>query len=276
MSAWDERTPGKTSLQEERCGPMKRLRIIGLSLVAAVALSAIAAGSAAAEAPEYGTCVAKAGGKFADRGCTKEIAGKTKFEWVPGVGAKTKFTSKSKEASVVTLETVTKKAVICKGQTGTGEYTGPKTVGGVVETLTGCELAAAKCTTAGQAEGTVKTVPLSGVLGITKKGLSPNRNDVGNALSPTTGETVAEFSCATTPVVVKGKVIGQISGKNKSLPTLGIKFVQAKGKQKPERFEGGEKLTLTASLEAGPFVQSGLHLETLQTSEEPIEANTVV
>jgi hypothetical protein len=255
---------------------MKRLRIIGLSLVAAFALSAIAAGVASAEAPEYGTCVAKAGGKYADRGCTKEIAGKTKFEWVPGVGAKAKFTTKSKELTTVTLETVTKKAVICKGQTGTGEYTGPKTVGGVVETLTGCELGTSKCTTTGQAEGTVVSDPLSGVLGVNKKGLTPNRNAIGNALSPTTGETVAEFKCGTAAVVVKGKVIGQIADKNKSLPTLSIKFIQAKGKQKPERFEGGEKLVLTSSFEAGPFVQSGLKLETLQTSEEPIEANTVV
>jgi len=255
---------------------MKRLRIIGLSLVAVVALSAIAAGSAAAEAPEYGICVAKAGGKFADKGCTKEIAGKTKFEWVPGVGAKKLFTSKSKEASVVTLETVTKKAVICKGQTGTGEYTGPKTVGAVVETLTGCELAAAKCTTAGQAEGTVKTVPLSGVLGISKKGTSPNKNEVGNALSPTTGETVAEFSCGATSVAVKGHAIGAIATKNRTELVNSFKFQQVKGKQKPERFEGGEKLLLSSSFAKEAFVQTGLKLESLTTSEEPIEVNTVV
>jgi hypothetical protein len=255
---------------------MKRLRIIGLSLVAAFALSAIAAGVASAEAPEYGICVAKAGGKFADVGCTKEIAGKTKFEWVAGVGANNKFTSKNKEATVVTLETVTKKTVICKGQTGTGEYTGLKTVGAVVETFTGCESGTSKCTTTGQAEGTVKTVALSGVLGISRKGLTPNKNEVGNALSPTTGETVAEFTCGTAAVVVKGHVIGAITTKNRTELTNTFKFQQAKGKQKPERFEGGEKLILTTSFEAGPFVQSGLKLESLQTSEEPIEVNTVL
>ena len=72
---------------------MKRIKIMGLCLVAVFAVSVMASASASAEAPEFGRCLAKAGGKFSDAGCTKGVVSKGKFEWTSGV-EKNKFTSK--------------------------------------------------------------------------------------------------------------------------------------------------------------------------------------
>ena len=77
---------------------MKRIRIIGLALVAVFAMTAIAAASASAEPQgEFGRCIATKGGKFLDSGCKKAATpGKEKFEWNPGV-VNSNFTSKLKE-----------------------------------------------------------------------------------------------------------------------------------------------------------------------------------
>jgi len=106
---------------------MKRMSIIGLSLLALVAFSAVMASSASAG--EIVTCVKKAGGKYSDKACSK-LAGTTKEEkYEVGSAVGTKITSKGKEAK---LETVEGK-VICKKNTDAGEITGPKTD---IETVT--------------------------------------------------------------------------------------------------------------------------------------------
>ena len=72
---------------------MKRMRIMGLCLVAVFALGAFAASSAFA-LPEFGRCVPKAGtGKYSDANCTVKAAkGKGVTEFVKTIEKK-KFTS---------------------------------------------------------------------------------------------------------------------------------------------------------------------------------------
>lgn len=73
---------------------MKRLTVIGASLVAALLISAVAAASASAAPPEYGRCVevGKGHGTYKDSGCTKVgPARSAKYAWTPGPGAKPGF-----------------------------------------------------------------------------------------------------------------------------------------------------------------------------------------
>ncbi len=128
--------------------------------------------------PEYGRCVKvpseKVGtktvyhGGFTATTCLVKSGAHTgQYEWEPGV-LKARFATKIKAPTKVTLQTVTGSKVTCTGQTSTGEYTSLKTVGGVILTLTGCELASpkAKCASTGSAPGEVVTTQLEGVLGV--------------------------------------------------------------------------------------------------------------
>ena len=67
---------------------MRHVRMLGLCLVAVLALGAYAVSSASA-LPEWGKCEAKAGGKFSDANCTaKAKKGAGSFEWKKGATLK--------------------------------------------------------------------------------------------------------------------------------------------------------------------------------------------
>jgi hypothetical protein len=227
--------------------------------------------------PEVGRCLKLAKGvrgAYASASCTSPAtAEKFGFEWASGPGSKPKFTTKFKELTTITLETVKKTIVTCKSETGTGEFTGPKTVGGVVLTLTGCESLSSKCTTAGAlTEGEVVTSTLEGVLGWESKPLK----HVATALFPV-GHTgpVVEFTCGTVPVKVVGSVlVKDVAGKMTSSEIL--KYTQKGGKQKPERFEGGPLEVLEAKFGEAAIEQIGLNLTITQTNGEPLEINWFV
>ena len=206
-----------------------------------------------ANAPEFGRCVKvpseKVGtktvyhGGFTGSTCLVESAThKGQYEWEAGV-LKAHFTTKLKELTKVILETVTGSKVTCTGETSAGEYTGLKTVGGVVLTLTGCELPSskAKCASAGGAPGEIVTEQLEGVLGIDTLGETAAKNKIGLDLFPV-GKTgpLMEFSCASTTVSVQGSVIVPVTA-NKMLLTETVKASAGKGEQKPEAFVGGSK-----------------------------------
>jgi hypothetical protein len=234
-----------------------------------------------AEPPEYGRCVKLAKGvkgKYATATCTSPAtAEKFAFEWEPGPGPKAKFTTSIKALTLATLETVTKTLVVCTGQTSTGEYTGRKTVGNVVITFSGCEMGGVKCTGAGAEEGEVVTNTLQGVLGIEKTSTEgPVKDKIAQDLFPVGEEgPLMEFSCGPTPVSVIGSVLNPVKS-NKMLATATVKYAATAGKQKPEKFEELPRDVLETSIGEAAFVQSGLKLTTIQTSEEKIEINSVV
>jgi hypothetical protein len=244
--------------------------------LSAFAVCAIGAGVASAAPPEYGRCVAvaKGTGKFSSATCTAEKAGGS-FEWLPGPGPKNKFTSKMKEGTLATLETVKKEKVVCKTETSIAEFTGTKTIGGVVATFTGCEALKLKCNTVGAPEGTIITVPLEGILGIEKKGETKIKDKVANELTPEPANGIfAEFNCGGFAVIVRGHVLSPVPT-NKMLLVTTVKFAASKGKQKPEKFEGGPPAILESSFSGGAFEQSGQTLTTIETGEEKLEVNTV-
>jgi hypothetical protein len=232
---------------------------------------------ATANPPEYGRCLKLAKGvkgKYATSACTSAAtAEKFGYEWASGPGPKPKFTAKMKELAPLTLETVHKAKVTCKGETATGEYTGPKTVGGVVLTFTGCELSPNKCTTAGAAaEGELVTSTLEGMLGWESKALKHPANElfpVGHS------GAFLEFTCGGVLIQVRGSVLAK-TGAGKMAAAETVKYAATAGKQKPERFEGGVAEVLESSFAEAPFVQTGLNLTMIKTSEEPIEINWFV
>ncbi|HWX96175.1 MAG TPA: fibronectin type III domain-containing protein [Solirubrobacteraceae bacterium] len=227
--------------------------------------------------PEVGRCIKLAKGvkgAYATASCTSPAtAEKFGFEWAPGPGSKPKFTTKFKELTTITFETIKKTLVTCHGESGKGEFTGPKSVGGVVITLTGCESQATKCTTTGAAtEGEVSTTTLEGVLGWESKPLKHVATDlfpVGH-----TG-TFAEFTCGTTAVQVVGSVLVKDTTGKMVISEI-LKFTQKAGKEKPERFEGGPLQVLEAKFGEGAVEQTGLNLTVTQTDEELLEINWFV
>jgi hypothetical protein len=217
-------------------------------------------------------------GQYSTAACTVAATSlKFGFEWEAGPGPKAKFTTKIKEATLATFETVKKALVVCKGETSTGEYTGLKTVGNVVFTFTGCEMGGVKCASAGAAEGEVLTNALEGALGIEKASTEgPVKNKIAMDLFPVGGTgPLTEFSCGATTVAIRGSVISPVLA-NKMNLTATVKYAAVSGKQKPEKFEGLPKDVLETSFGEAAFEQSALKLVTVQTNEEKIEINSVV
>jgi hypothetical protein len=252
---------------------MKRIRIIALCLVAAFALSAIAAaGASAEEAPEIGRCkkvTVKKSGKYSSATCTALKAG-GEYEWTGGA-AKAGFTG---HGLTSTLETVGKAKVVCEEANSTGEYTGVKTVG-KVNVIFGKKCTAEKtfeCEN-GHGAGILQPVPLSGELHWENKALKHIALD----LVPEGGGLFIEFTCGPLTIKVRGSVLVNIkAGKMETKPVQ--KFSGLKGKQKPEFYEEANGTKVKDILESEnsvgkKFEQAGQTVTNTQTNEEALEAN---
>jgi|SRR5271154_257902 len=181
---------------------MKHLRLIGVALVAVLAMSAVVVASASAAEPEFGRCKKEAG-KFKDAKCDEETG--TEFNWVPlKAGEKVKYDSSS---GAGTLETHNLEKITCTSDTNEGELTGPKS-GTVVVTFLGCESSGFKCKSSGQAAGTIVTNTLETELGY----INAAKHEVGLSLKPK-GELFVEFECVGGIIKVKtrGSVIGRMT-----------------------------------------------------------------
>jgi len=260
---------------------MKRIRITGLCLISAFAISAVAVASASATAPEIGRCkksTPKAGG-YATATCTttdKEDNDGT-YEWLPGTG-KGKFTS---TGGVGVLTAVGGSEVECKTESSAGEYKpggNNKEEAGVVVAFTGCTAAGLSCTSKGAKSGELITNELEGLVGWENKALKKTDLELSPAKSVTSGFFI-EFECVGLLVKVKGHVLVPI--KNDAMKETEIlKFVAKKGKQKPEKWEeSSEKAILEASFsnfKGGAFEQAGQNIASTVKGEEKLELNAVV
>jgi hypothetical protein len=262
-------------------------RIAGLMLVVAWCVAVGPTADASASAPEFGRCLKQSTKSLSnydsakcvktageDVGTEAEKLSKGNYQWFPGV-LKTKFTASVKEGTIATLETVAGTKIICKGGAGGGEYTGLKSVGGIVLRFTGCETAGGQCNSAGELSGKVTTNELSGVLGIWQTGTTKTKDKPGIVFKPTTGETLVEFSCAGLSVKVRGGVILPVPGNAMKLSGT-VKLAQAKGKQKPDKFVEGSTEILETSFLGGPYEPSGLAIALIQANEEKVEVSTVL
>ena len=135
----------------------------------------------------------------------------------------------------------------------------------------------ASCQSPEAADGEVVTSTLDGELGIiTNSAEGPASNKVGTDLKPASGEVVAAFACAGTPVSISGSVIGQLPRNSMKL-TSALKFVaSSKGIQKPARFEDEPEDALLSKFgESGVLEHTGMTLTMVQTNKE-VEVNSVV
>ena len=251
---------------------MLRVRKVGLCLAVVFGAAAVTAASASAEAPEFGRCVKQAGGKFKTGSCTTAaVPGEERFEWLPG-GVNGKFTTADKAGSLITFESVGGTKITCTNESAPGEATGAKTLS-LTLTFKGCETSKGQCTSPGQSAGTVVTSPLQGELGTIQKGAEPAKSKAGLELSPVGGGAFAECSVSTIHVPMRGSLIAGLAG-NSMRTVYTIKYTESKGKQKPERFEGGPLAVLEWNTGLG-YEQLGLKFTMILTAEEKIEVSTV-
>jgi hypothetical protein len=219
---------------------MKRIRILGLVIMAAFALSAVAASAAlAVEATE------------------------PVFEFTGSGANKNKFKGTSPAG---TLETVNGSKIKCTSDTSVGfaKASGNENVEKVVVTFTGCETLTKKCTTAGKPIGTIETNKLEGELGYLNEKNDPTEpeEEIGLELKPEPPATeFAAFTCGTISVKVKGTIIGTITPIDKLVKTtehFTLTFAQTSGKQKFTSFVGDvSDGTLESNLGLG-YEQAGI------------------
>jgi len=226
---------------------MKYLKIVGLCLVAALALSAVTVASASAKELEL---VNKEG---------KALV-KNKFK---GEGGK------------ATLESIKGEKVSCTKAKIEGTITGTKT-GEATGTLTGCESSGVKCNTAGSGAGEIRTVLSIGwVFGIVGGSF---RVLLLLTLLPLKTATVTVECTAFQKLIVRNGFVTEAIGVEigKKFRKIEIHPTQTKGKQSTTNFkiksEEAEKEIFAETEGKGlhefAFEQSGLEAEAIKTEFE--------
>jgi hypothetical protein len=277
---------------------MTRMRVLGLSLVGAIAASfVLAAGASATEynlkmLPELGRChLVGRGAEFRGSKCVRSEPGIGTYQWLSGPGAKNKFTGSLKEPielQVRGTSNLSNASTVCSSATLSGEYTGPKNLKITSLVFQGCRSGEGECQNkAGSTDGEITAEELVGELGFISH---PKRLKVGWDLKPATGSNLASFECGGAEKTlgksigggatreVQASVIGKIEPVNHMTTSLGVVFALDKhGAQFPERFEGGVKDTLTTILgEKLPGTGKSTHPAVFLTTaslhnEEPLE-----
>jgi hypothetical protein len=224
---------------------MKRIRIVGLALVAVFAMSVVAS-TASAAGPVFYT--------KAELGAVAP----TKIPFTATVGAAflEGKTSKSKISCTDTAG---------GGSGAVGETTSAKITENNVTTFTGCETGGIPCTSATQASGVIVTKALKGFLGDVTLGKIAGVRLYSQASGR--GGVLAEFECGAgvAKVVVTGSVIGSLSGSSGKTVAEGkfaasqkLTFTESAGAQKYTIFaagtgEGGEVAEqLTSTINGSP------------------------
>jgi hypothetical protein len=215
---------------------MKRMRMMGLLIVAVFALSVVA--SSATASPVF---------------YTKVVEGGTASAAIPFTGT----------LGAAFLEPASKTKITCTGGTATGEVTSSTVTKNNLTKFTGCEASGLKCNSTGKGEGQIDTKVLEGKLGALTAAL-PGIRLFDEGSGP--GGTLAEFSCGggAISVVVKGSVIGALSGASGTEPANGkfaasdkLTFAETNAVQKYTHFEGESPEQLSSSTNGGAFEKSG-------------------
>jgi hypothetical protein len=191
------------------------------------------------------------------------------YEWLPGPGAESSFTTSSAKT---TLASVGGKTITCAHSTGSGQYTGVKTATATIA-LTGCQLTSNKqaCQSSGAAAGEIVTSPLTGELGFIEDAYEGEELNVSVGLDLKHAPTLLTAQCGGEALSVGGSVIAPISSVDKMTATFSLKFTAAGGKQQPESFEEEPKDTLVSTLGAGSPEQAGLTSAAKVTNGEKLE-----
>jgi hypothetical protein len=249
---------------------MKRIKIMGLCLVAVFALSAMTAAGAGA-APAYFACVKTTGGKFSEKKCATPGSGKTaKYELVQGNGKGKVFKGKSLKGHTAILTTPKLSSVVqCTSFTDEGSIEASGLgQDKLLSVFKKCTSAKKNCTSGAPAKtGEIHTFALKGSLGVIKA--SPL--SVGVKLSAESGGLLAEFNCEGLKVKTEGSVIGIVTGgiNTFSKASQDAFTVNSKFEQVPNKFEGESEISaLVTSINGeGPF-ESGQEAAAENKGEE--------
>jgi hypothetical protein len=253
---------------------MKRIRIVGLCLMAAFAIGAVASSTASAVTvikPEVGRCVkaaVPAEGLYTSAACTLQQKPKKTgaYEWLPGPGPNAGL---SGTAGASTLESAAGK-ISCKHQTIAGVVLNEYNEHVNAVTFTGCESKAAKvkCETSkangNNTAGTILDLPAEGTLGLIKaptkagidlQGVVPPGKELEEAGFTT--NLLAFYECGAktqgdgtgAQELAEGGLEGEITATNKMTTKVTLKFLKSalatatKANQKPEEFVAPSQAT---------------------------------
>jgi hypothetical protein len=241
---------------------MKRMRIMGLCLVAVFSLALVAVSSASATEPAFFECKAVGAGKGTfSKGCKVAKKGGG-FEPTEGVGKGKIFKGKGGSATLHTP--AVKGEITCTSFKDEGKITSPKNINKIISTFSGCSTLGKKCKSAGQKAGTIKTMPLKGEIGY----ISAANHEVGVDLTAE-GADLADFECEGITVKVNGSVIGHYTPVNKFSKTSVNTFaVNGEGFQDVKNLEGQPTDVLESTINgSGPF-ESGQQASATNVGEE--------
>jgi len=252
---------------------MKRMRIVGLCLFAAFAMSATVVASAAAipNVPRVGRCIkgVAGSGQFSDANCKAKAteAAKELYEFYPVKGLSDRGQEKALVGETYKSEAIgtNEKPIVL---TGTGEKLGAETKvecklqksdgkveGAEEETAehiiyTGCESGGVPCQT-GATAGEIAVENLKITFVIEKFGYNttthkdePAKDKVAEKLVPKVGTKFVEFNCGaggTLSLHVNVESLGNeglmVPAKTNAMVTASeVKFSGLKGNQKPEKY----------------------------------------
>ncbi|HTY96144.1 MAG TPA: hypothetical protein VMB91_03825 [Solirubrobacteraceae bacterium] len=232
----------------------RRIRVVGLCLIAVFALSAVIAVASAQASVEVGQCakLLKTGkgetsykGRYNSKTCgnkageeaTPEEQGlggpKNKYEWKPGPAGNGAFTGKGKTVAITAGEL----EVTCKTSVSSGAIRGAGTIEARFN-FKGCvqpKNENKKCTTHGKELGEIETHAL---IGIFEEGAEPGKEPLiqfthkGKGTISEPAEPWVEFEC----IEKKFTVSGILTGKNTQVPNEmtkkgGVEFSALVGKQ---------------------------------------------
>jgi hypothetical protein len=223
---------------------VRRIRTIGLCLVAVLAASALATATASAAEgpPQFEKCVkaAKVGktyvGKYTSKECTAASEVETGGKYEREEAESMPFTSKAKAVTI----TAAGKVVKCKKAVDAGEI-----LSGEAETVAitfeKCGVNGSTkepCTTTGQASGTIKTTNLVGTL----HWINPAETEVGILLFKAGGtNTFTTFTCKEESIELRSVLVGSVTNTKKGMT---FTFKTSGGKQEKRAYwEEGEEQT---------------------------------
>jgi len=253
---------------------MKRMRIMGLGLIAVFAMSAVVAASASAipNVPRAGRCIkgAAGSGQFSDANCKTKAteAAKELYEFYPASGLsdrgvekpvlKNGYTTEAKgttEKPIVLTGTGEKKEkfetkVECTKQTSKGKvFTTESTAEEVI--YTGCSSSGVPCFTTGAPPGEIVVNNLKVTYVIEKFGFNtstkkeePAKDKVAEKLVPASGEQFVVFNCGANGLISLHVNVKSLENEgllvaaktNTMVLTSELKFSGLKGSQKPEKY----------------------------------------
>jgi hypothetical protein len=195
---------------------MKRIKTIGLCLVAIFAMGAIMSAGASAAEPEWAECTKapKVGkstptGEFSEKNCSAGVAG-GKYLLKSGIGKGKKFKGTGGPSVLHNKGPFGDNKVECLTSKDEGEIQAPNIEKNVKVTFKGCTGLGHPCTSTGAKSGEIKSGPYKGELGYISKPGKMVGVDLNNESTP--GGVMAEFSCVVVNLQVVGSAIGVQSG----------------------------------------------------------------